>query len=274
MQRAEPSRSAVPSSEPEPKAEGLAELYAHPDLYDALRPVDPVVAHWVDVELEAIAPSPGARVFDPACGPGGWLERFAARGLRVAGNDLSTEMLAAARARLGEACLELTNRDMRDLAFEAAPFDLAVEPSSVLSELDDAGLLEHLVSVGSQLGPSGHYVMMTLIDDRPEAPVDPLLFETTAELRDGGHIKGAYRLLERVPGDHWSIERRVECVRPEGKSEVVDRYALHARSLRSMRQLAEAAGFELLRTRCSETGALVPPDEPGVSDCIFVLRKR
>ena len=34
---------------------------------------------------------------DPACGPGGWLLRFAVSGMRVAGNDLSAEMVEVAQ---------------------------------------------------------------------------------------------------------------------------------------------------------------------------------
>lgn len=56
----------------------------------------------------------------------------------MAGNDLSADMLRlAARASNGR-CLELTPRDMRALAFTHAPHDAAVEPSSVVAELDDA----------------------------------------------------------------------------------------------------------------------------------------
>ncbi len=274
MHHAEAPRNAPLDPEPPQPAGGLAALYAHPDLYDALRPVDAVVAHWVHVELDAIAPRKGERIFDPACGPGGWLERFATRGLLVAGNDLSVEMLGAARARLGASCLELTNRDMRDLAFASAPFDLAVEPSSVLSELDACGLRTHLASVASQLRTGGHYVMMGLVDDRPEQPVDPLLFETAVDLPDGGRISGGYRLLERIPRDHWSIERSVHSVHKGAPRDVVDRYVLHARTIPAIFHMAEEAGFEPLRVRCSETGALVAPDEPWVSDCLFVLRKR
>jgi SAM-dependent methyltransferase len=251
-----------------------AALYTQPELYAALRPVDPVVAHWVDVELEAIAPERGAKLFDPACGPGGWLERFAGRGLLVAGNDFSAEMIAAARARLGEGCLELTVRDMRELDFRSAPFDLAVEASSVLSELDDAGLVAHLTSVAAQLRAGGHYVMMALVDDRPEEPVDPNLFETSTVLPSGAYITGGYRLLERRPEDRWWIERRVEHRQGEARHEVVDRYALHARPVRAIRALAERAGFEHLATRCSESGERVDPEQRWVSDCLFVLRKR
>jgi hypothetical protein len=116
--------------------------------------------------------------------------------------------------------------------------------------------------------------MMALIDDRPEQPVDENLFETSVEISSGARISGGYRLLERLPEDRWWIERRVEHTEGGVRREVVDRYALHARTIPTIRRLAEEAGFEHLETRCSETGERVAPDQRWVSDCLFVLRKR
>src|SRR5690606_17216485 len=96
--------------------------------------------------------------------------RFAAGGWRVAGNDLSADMLRLTASCVSD-CLELTQRDMRALAFAHAPYDAGVEPSSVVAELDDAAFSDHLRSVRAQIRPGGAYLCVLPVDDDPTLEV-------------------------------------------------------------------------------------------------------
>ncbi len=51
---------------------------------------------------EAACPTPGARVLELGCGTGAVTDRLVVRGAQVCALDQSAEMLARARARLGE----------------------------------------------------------------------------------------------------------------------------------------------------------------------------
>jgi SAM-dependent methyltransferase len=60
--------------------------------------------HRAELIVSLGAPlEPGAEVLDLACGDGGLGERLLARGLRYRGVDVTLEMVAEARARLGDA---------------------------------------------------------------------------------------------------------------------------------------------------------------------------
>lgn len=251
----------------------LASLYEHAEFYDAVRPVDEDLAILIENELREVGtPSPG-RLFDPACGPGRWLARFASGGWEVAGNDLSQSMLQAAAAHLGDGCLELTRYDMRALRFARGPYDAAVEPSGVVSELDDDGLVEHLRSAALNLRAGAAYLVVLLVDDDPDQHVPEVMYEHSAKLSDGRTATATYRLLDRAPFDRWLVRRTIR-VRGEvnGHQEVSDDYALRVRPIETVHALAARAGLEPISVRCCETGALVAPGQTWVGECLFALR--
>ncbi len=250
----------------------LASLYEHADFYDAVRPVDEDLATLIENELREVAsPSPG-RLFDPACGPGRWLARFASGGWEVAGNDLSASMLAAAAAHLGDAYLELTRCDMRALSFTRGPYDAAVEPSGVVCELDDEGLVAHLASAAQNLRSGAAYLVVLLVDDDPAQRVDELLYRHSAQLADGRTATATYALLDRAPLDRWLVRRTIRVEGALAHEEVSDEYALRVRSIDAVHELARHAGLEPASVRCCETGASLRAGQPWVGECLFALR--
>jgi SAM-dependent methyltransferase len=88
---------------------------------------------------------PGRRVLELGCGTGVFLERVAPCGARIVGLDLSADLLAKARARLGDVPNVVLHRgNAEQLPYADASFD-AVYGSSVLHHLDlDRALREVL----------------------------------------------------------------------------------------------------------------------------------
>ena len=87
--------------------------------------------------LDLLGPVAGKRILDVGCGPGLYAEELVQRGAEVTGLDQSPEMIALARARLGEAA----DFHVHDLAqpldwLEGGSFDLAVM-ALVIHHLDD-----------------------------------------------------------------------------------------------------------------------------------------
>ncbi|NLE00733.1 MAG: class I SAM-dependent methyltransferase [Fibrobacter sp.] len=64
---------------------------------------------------------------DPACGPATWLALFSEKGVRVAGNDICSEMIDIAVEKCGDTALELIVGDMCDLQFKKGPFEVTFE---------------------------------------------------------------------------------------------------------------------------------------------------
>jgi SAM-dependent methyltransferase len=81
-------------------------------------------------------------VLEPGCGSGRMLAAFAARGIDVAGIDLSPRMVELARARLGES-VDVAVADMTDFDLRRS-FDGAVSPINTLLHLTPAQLARHL----------------------------------------------------------------------------------------------------------------------------------
>ncbi len=248
----------------------LANLYNQADLYDAVRPLDDELATLIEDELREVS-APG-RLFDPACGPGRWLARFAAGGWRVAGNDLSPDMLRLTASCVSD-CLELTQRDMRALAFAHAPYDAGVEPSSVVAELDDAAFFDHLTSARDQIRPGGAYLCVLPVDDDPTLEVPEVQYRREAPLEGGRRASCEYRVLERRPRETWRMRRAIRVEEADGsESTLVDEYLLHMRPIEVVLAMAQRAGFEPAAIRCVDTGALLAPGRPFIGEALFVLR--
>jgi SAM-dependent methyltransferase len=106
---------------------------------------------WI---LERLAAS---SVLEPGCGPGRMLAALAQRGVAVTGVDISPEMVALARARLGDgAAVELADMTDFDLG---RTFGGAVSPINTLLHLSPEELHRHLVCVARHLDPGGVYLV-------------------------------------------------------------------------------------------------------------------
>ena len=95
---------------------------------------------------------PGRRALELGCGTGIFLERVAPSGAGIVGLDLSAELLAKARGRLGAAANVVLHRgNAESLPYAEASFD-AVYGSSVLHHLDLDRALHEVLRV---LRPGG-----------------------------------------------------------------------------------------------------------------------
>jgi SAM-dependent methyltransferase len=109
--------------------------------------VPAIFASWVSALLDLVAPKPGERVLDVACGTGVVARQAASQvgiGGHVVGLDLNGEMLALARA-LGPA-VEWREGNAMALPFATNAFDVVVCQQGLQFSLTAAGLYERRVA--------------------------------------------------------------------------------------------------------------------------------
>jgi ubiquinone/menaquinone biosynthesis C-methylase UbiE len=111
----------------------------------------------LDSALEVVAAAPGARVVDVGFGGGYTLERLAplVRPERVAGVEISKAMIAAVRARGGDAC-DLHVADAAALPFADASFDRVLSVNTIYFWPDPGRVLAEMHRV---LKPGGRLVL-------------------------------------------------------------------------------------------------------------------
>ena len=191
----------------------MSRIYtAEAELYDIAFGWD--VSEEADWLIERLGPE-CRTVLEPGCGSGRMLEALAQRGLRVTGIDVSPEMLALARARVGETG-ELVQVDMIDFDL-GRRFDGGVALVSTLGLLSRAGLAGHLSAMARHLFQASRYL------------VQQGVFAGEAELwrsewdAERGAV-GLHVVWEAVARDH-DRERsrsRIEIVAGPRAGEVVD----------------------------------------------------
>ena len=255
-------------------------LYRHPEVYATLLSPEPdVFEHvldWIDVYLDG----PLESVMDPCCGPGTWLLPFSVRELHVAGNDLLPQMVAECRRRLGEAA-ELTEGDMRSLAFETGPFDVVFNLHSSIGHLPDlSGAAANLSSVRDHLRPDGLYFLGACVYDGAlvEEDIHVLYESEPMYIPSGGMAAVRYESVRRDPVRSEETIRVqllssgvVEC--PESFEEEYVLKTFQRDVLRGL--LEEVGGFDLLAVHAMEEDG--HPDRGLQSNCgdvTLVLRKR
>jgi SAM-dependent methyltransferase len=140
----------------------------------------------VDFLESALRLPPRSKVLDLACGGGRHALELAARGHQVTGVDLSTEFLAAARARAAERQLTVTweERPMEDLPWQGE-FDGAYCMGNSIGGLDDEEMAQFFRGVRRALKPGGRFVvengtlaecLMPNLKERFWMPVGEVLF--------------------------------------------------------------------------------------------------
>jgi SAM-dependent methyltransferase len=141
------------SHSPEQAARTVTRLYSEDaELYDIAFDWD--IEEEVTWILERLAAS---SVLEPGCGSGRLLGALACRGVEVTGVDLSPEMVALAKRRLGTAgTVELA--DMTDFDLRRT-FGGAVSPINTLLHLDPRQLARHLDCVARHLPPGAVYLV-------------------------------------------------------------------------------------------------------------------
>lgn len=235
-------------------------LYDLPEIYAALLEVgeDEVGPVLALLAHHGVAPT---SVLDPACGPGGWLEAFAARGCRVAGNDLRPAMVELASARIPG---EFVVGDMRALAFTTGPFDLAVNLSSSVGHLSsDEGVGQHLASVRAHQEPGGVYLLEvsspTAARRRPQT-----IWSSRKVACLGGQARVTYRSVFTDPAartERIGIELRTWDI-PSAPRKLVETYDLRTFPRATITALAHAAGYVVADAR----------RPGGADDLLLVLR--
>src|SRR5262249_50630953 len=99
--------------------------------------------------VELVAPQPGERFFDLACGTGGVALIAARTGAEVTGLDLSEDQISKARAAAREVGLDIRFDvgDAEELPYEDASFDAAVSAFGMIFAPDHAKAASELARV-------------------------------------------------------------------------------------------------------------------------------
>jgi len=102
-----------------------------------------------DLVVERLAPEPGVRWLDLACGTGAVAERAAARGATVTGIDLAPVLIDTARERAGELGLVIDYRvgDCEQLELPDASFDAVSSTCGVMFSPDHEATARELARV-------------------------------------------------------------------------------------------------------------------------------
>lgn len=112
-------------------------LYDFPEIYDQVRtPDQPTFEAIYNIICDNLGRKPRS-VMDPACGPATWLSLFADKGIAVAGNDISYEMIANAQEKCSDRAIELIVGDMNNLQFKRGPFEVSLELAGTCGILPD-----------------------------------------------------------------------------------------------------------------------------------------
>lgn len=180
-------------------------------------------AKIADVQLtqrfvDAVAPEPGWRVLDVACGPGLVTAALAPHVREVVALDLTPEMLNKARQRCaaaGAANILIQQGSAADLPFEANSFDAVVTRLSLHHFENPALPLSEMARV---LRQGGRFVVADVISS--EEPEESALHNAIEILRDPSHVRmlPASELLalladaglEVVRQTAWDIHREFE----------------------------------------------------------------
>ena len=245
-----------------------ADLYDHPDLYDALLPAGAHVSFYAD-----LARQQAGTVLELACGTGQLTIPIARQGLPAVGLDRSHAMLAAAKRRAAamDVPVALVQGDMRRFALGRA-FDLVfVARNSLLHLLSTADLLAALGAAGRHLSPDGVFAFDIFNPDlgllaRPAgqrvpvmevstATFGPLRVESTHDYDSATQVnRAAWHISAPDRGETWTVPMVLRSVFPQ-----------------ELPLLLSAAGLELVRRFGDLSGA---PFGHGSRSQVCLCRRR
>jgi SAM-dependent methyltransferase len=119
--------------------------------------VTETIADLHEVVIERLAPAPGVRWLDLACGTGAVAEAAAAAGAEVVGIDLAPALIDTARERAAELGLQIDYRvgDCEALDLDDASFDVVSSTCGVMFAPDHAAVASELARVtrpGGRIG--------------------------------------------------------------------------------------------------------------------------
>ncbi len=123
-------------------------------------------ARWKDRLTRLVAPQPGERALDLACGTGDIAYRLAGAGSRVCGLDITPRMLQLARAKSASGRAAWTTGDMTALPFADAAFDIVTTGYGLRNVPDLDAAITEIVRV---LRPGGRFASLDF--NRPESAI-------------------------------------------------------------------------------------------------------
>ena len=228
--------------------------------------IDGMAEEQADFIERLVALRPGERILDLGCGAGRHSILLAERGFRVVGLDLSTDLLAAARAAWqrrhpDEPGPTWVAADMRQPGLEGC-FEacIAMDHSFGLFD-DDVEHLEVLGAVSERMSPGAPLVLELM---------NPYFWSHHADTRHyppGALAAGAHIVRPcRFDADRGRIEDHVTVFFPGGDAEVLPVQSLRAWTPPEIRALVSEAGFEDVKIYGSEGWR--PPSEARPLDAV------
>jgi SAM-dependent methyltransferase len=213
----------------------VSDLYDHPELYDALLPVEAHVPFYVD-----LARQQAGAVLELACGTGQLTIPVAELGLVTVGLDQSGAMLSVAkrRASTANASVAFVQGDMRDFAL-GRDFNLIfVARNSLLHLLSTADLLATLAAVRRHLTPDGVFAFDIFNPDAkrlagprgqrfpvmevPTAAFGPLRVEETHDYDPVTQVnRGTWYISTPDKPDAWTVPMVLRSIFPHELQSVI-----------------------------------------------------
>jgi SAM-dependent methyltransferase len=250
-------------------SKGMLEAHLNSNIDSASRKhktIDKEVNHLISSGVL----KPGDKILDLGCGPGLYSSRFAIKGIKVTGIDISQNSLDYARHYAAEKGLDIDYHliNFFDIDYSGM-FDAVIQVNGELNTFSDEKRDELLAKLRKALRPGGH-----------------LIFDVTTrtrELRLRKGITNRWLVSERGfwrPGRHLVLERGFDY--PED-SVWLDQYIIidstgvkvynnwfHDYDLDTIREVIQKAGFDVIDTWNDLTGS--PYSEGG--EWIAIVAKR
>lgn len=224
------------------------ELYAHRDVAEAARTVDLITRQC--------GATPGDWVLDAPCGAGRHTCEFAARGYRVAGFDLSPNLIETAQANCGGR-VALARSDVRHFPFPASRFHLVVNLFSSFgyftADEENFRVLGELARVCRR---GGHVVVDFMNADQVKGSLKPHTIRTT---QDGLRVED-HRTITPPPE---RVEKRTVITTQQGeRHELFESVRLF--SMSELRKAMIAEGLDVTKILGDYFGTPFKPDSPRV----------
>lgn len=254
-----------------------ASLYDHPKYYDLLFGSDwKAEFDFLEACFRRYAARQVRRVFEPACGTGRLLARFAAAGYQVSGNDLNAQAVAYCNARLRRRGFPPT-ATVGDMADFRLPIevDAAFNTVSSFQHLTSEEAAHcHLRCVARALAVGGLYVLgFYLTPEKHDEPHEERWSARRGNLSVRSHMRAIHvdrrRRRERVV-------MTVDVDTPRKRFRLADEMVFRTYTAVQARRLLDRVG----RLECVATYDFAyDVDRPvcvdaNTEDVVYVLRKR